>query len=45
MIYYHWVSLQQCYLAYAYAKNVVANLTKDQLRRLANVIDMEVHHG
>ena len=44
MIYYHWVSHDLCYLIYAYAKNVAADLTKEQLRRLADVIDMEVNH-
>ena len=44
MIYYHWVSKEQCYLVYAYAKNAAADLTKDQLRRLADVIDVEVKH-
>ena len=28
MIYYHWVSHDQCDLVYAYAKNVAADLTK-----------------
>ena len=45
MIYYHWVGHDQCYLVYAYAKNVAADLAKDQLRRLAEVIDVEVSHG
>ncbi len=45
VIYYHWVSKEQCYLVYAYAKNVAANLTKEQLHRLADVIDMEVKNG
>lgn len=44
VIYYHWVSHDLCYLIYAYAKNVAADLTKEQLRRLADVIDMEVNH-
>jgi hypothetical protein len=44
VIYYHWVSKEQCYLVYAYAKNAAADLTKDQLRRLADVIDVEVKH-
>jgi len=44
-LYYHWVSHEQCYLVYAYAKNVAADLTKDQLLRLADVIDVEVSHG
>ena len=45
VIYFHWSSHDQCYLVYAYAKNVAADLTKDQLRRLADVIDVEVNHG
>ena len=40
-----WVSHDQCYLVYAYAKNVAADLTLDQLKRLADVIDVEVNHG
>ena len=42
VIYYHWVSKEQCYLIYAYAKNVSANLTPDQLRRLAEVMQAEI---
>ena len=38
VIYYHWVSEQQCYLIYAYAKNVAENLTKAQLKALADVM-------
>lgn len=45
VIYYHWLDHERCYLVYAYAKNVVADLTKDQLRRLADVIDAEVSCG
>ena len=45
VIYYHCVSHDQCLLVFAYAKNVAADLTKDQLRRLADVIDVEVNHG
>ena len=45
VIYYHWVSHDQCLLVFAYAKNVAADLTKDQLRRLADVFDVEVNHG
>ena len=37
VIYYHWVSKEQCYLV-AYAKNVTANLSPDQLRRLAQAM-------
>jgi len=40
-----WVSHAQCYLVYAYAKNAAADLTKDQLRLLADVIAVEVKHG
>ena len=39
VIYYHWVSEQQCYLVYAYAKNVVADLTPEQLQRLAALME------
>ena len=42
VIYYHWVSKEQCYLIYAYAKNVSANLSPDQLRRLAEVMQAEI---
>jgi hypothetical protein len=35
VIYYHWVNQQQRYLVYAYAKNVAADLTQEQLQRLA----------
>nr|WP_297461210.1 type II toxin-antitoxin system RelE/ParE family toxin [uncultured Halomonas sp.] len=42
VIYYHWVSKEQCYLVYAYAKNAAADLTRDQLHRLAAVIEAEV---
>lgn len=45
VIYYHWASHDRCYLIYAYAKNVTTDLTKDQLRRLADVIDAELSHG
>ena len=45
VIYYHWVCQEQCYLIYAYAKNVALDLTKDQLRRLADVIEVEVNRG
>ena len=45
VIYYHWASQDQCYLVYAYAKNAAADLTKDQLRRLADVMEMELSHG
>lgn len=44
VIYYHWVSKEQCYLVYAYAKNVAADLTQEQLHRLAAVIDVEVRN-
>ena len=42
VIYYYWGSKEQCYLVYAYAKNVAADLTRDQLRRLAAMIAAEV---
>ena len=45
VIYYHWTSRSQCYLIYAYAKNVAENLTIDQLARLAALMDAEVQNG
>ncbi len=39
VIYYHWVSEQRCYLVYAYAKNAAADLTQEQLQRLAALMD------
>ena len=42
VIYYHWFSKEQCYLVHAYAKNVAANLTHDQLRRLAELMQVEI---
>ncbi len=39
---YYWGSKEQCYLIYAYAKNVSANLTLDQLRRLAELMQAEI---
>ncbi len=38
VIYYHWANEQQCYLIYAYAKNVAEDLSKAQLKSLADVI-------
>lgn len=45
VIYYHWAGKEWCYLVYAYAKNVTADLTQEQLRRLAAVINAEVRNG
>lgn len=42
VIYYHWASKEQCCLVYAYAKNVAADMTPDQLRRLADVMQAEI---
>jgi hypothetical protein len=42
VIYYHWIRKEQCYLVYAYAKNVAADLSQEQLRRLAAVMEAEV---
>lgn len=45
VIYYYWTAEARCYLVYAYAKNVAADLSKDQLRRLAALMDAEVRDG
>ena len=42
VIYYHWVSKECCYLVYAYAKNAASDLTQEQLKQLAAVIDAEI---
>lgn len=42
VIYYYWNSEERCYLVYAYAKNVMADLTKERLHRLADLIDSEI---
>lgn len=42
VIYYYWIVKEQCYLVYAYAKNRAADLTQEQLHRLASVMDAEV---
>ncbi len=44
VIYYHWVSQSQCYLIYAYAKNVATDLTPDQLQKLALLMEKEINH-
>ena len=44
VIYYHWVNQSQCYLVYAYAKNVASDLTPDQLQELASVMEKEINH-
>lgn len=45
LIYYHWLLKSQCYFVYAYAKNADENLTKEQLARLAALVDAEVRNG
>ena len=45
VIYYHWVSEQQCYLVYAYAKNVATDLTREQLQRLAALMEEVTRDG
>ena len=42
VIYYHWAGKEQCYLIYAYAKNVATHLTPSQLQRLAEVMQAEI---
>lgn len=43
MIYDYWVVQERCYLVYAYAKNASADLTKEQLRRLADLMETELN--
>jgi hypothetical protein len=42
LIYYHWSSKECCYFVYVYAKNAASDLTKEQLKRLAAVMELEV---
>jgi hypothetical protein len=44
VIYYHWVSKECCYLVYAYAKNDTSDLTQEQLKQLAAVIEAEIRN-
>src|SRR5690606_22645081 len=39
VIYYHWTSMEQCYLLFAYDKSASTDLTHDQLRRLSVLIN------
>lgn len=45
VIYYLRINHERCYLVYAYAKNVAADLTPEQLRRLAEVMALELNDG
>ena len=45
VIYYHWVNEHQCYLLYAYAKNVISDLPKEQLQQLAALMEKVIRNG
>lgn len=45
VIYYWQVSASRCYLLLAYPKNVLDNISTDQLKLLAALIDKEMSHG
>ena len=45
VIYFHWVSEERIYLLYGYAKNVQADLSRDQLRKLALLMDEDLGNG
>jgi hypothetical protein len=45
VIYYWWSQREQCYLVYAYAKNEQSDLTRDQLKQLAQIMKQEVNDG
>jgi hypothetical protein len=42
VIYYYFTREAHCYLIYAYAKNRQADLSKDQLRQLAGLVEEEI---
>ena len=45
VVYYHWARKDRIYLLMGYAKNVRAELSRDQIRRLARVIHEEADNG
>lgn len=45
VIYHHWVDADLCYLVYAHAKNEAADLSREQLQRLARAMLAEVDDG
>jgi hypothetical protein len=45
VIYYWWSQRERCYLVYAYAKNEQTDLTRDQLKQLAQIMKQEVGNG
>jgi hypothetical protein len=45
VIYYLWNERDQCYLIFAYAKNVQSDLTANQLKTLAAVMAKELNDG
>ncbi|HEX5339147.1 MAG TPA: type II toxin-antitoxin system RelE/ParE family toxin [Gallionella sp.] len=45
VIYYWWHSQECCYLVFAYRKNEMENLTPDQLKQLATIMDGVIDNG
>lgn len=45
MIYYYWVVKNRIYLLYAYSKSAKGDLTREQIKILAGLIQREVRDG
>ena len=45
MIYYYWVVKSRIYLLYAYSKSTKGDLTREQTRILAGLMQSEVRDG
>jgi len=45
MIYYYWVTRGRIYMLYAYSKSAKGDLTRDQIRTLAGLMQSEVRDG
>ena len=45
MIYYYWVVKSRIYLLFAYSKSAKGDLTREQVRILAGLVQREVGNG
>lgn len=45
MIYFYWVVKSRIYLLYAYSKSAKSDLTREQIRLLAGLMQREVGNG
>jgi mRNA-degrading endonuclease RelE of RelBE toxin-antitoxin system len=45
LIYYYWMVKRRIYLLYAYSKSAKGDLTREQIKILAGLVQREVHDG